>query len=180
MRLVAQGTLDELRYIRQLYKGQLKQETLENVDAPNRKAAPRLFRGVQGDVDRKGELFGTENLLKYKDGIFLLDIWTGDDKKSRSRKMREFGVQDIVQGVNEDSYRELLDHEASVEMLDRAAHVVVRREEADGQIEQPVSDVSIGVQKERGTSQPMAGTLNHGDLFRDDRGRAAIEEGDDG
>ena len=150
------------------------------MDAPDRKAAPRLFRGVQGDRDRKGELFGTENLFKYKDGKFITDIWKGDDSKSPSRKMREFGVQDILQGVNEESCMELFDQDASVEMLDRAAHVVVRREEADGQIEQRVGDVSTGVQSERGTLPPMASTFNHGDLFRDDRGRAAIEEGDDG
>lgn len=55
-RLVSQGTLDELRYLRQLYKVQLKQATLEKADPSSapKAAPPRMYRGVQGDSSRKG------------------------------------------------------------------------------------------------------------------------------
>ena len=180
IRLVAQGTIDELRYLRQLYKGQLKQETLENLDAPDRKAAPRLFRGVQGDRDRKGELFGTENLLKFKDGSFLTDIWKEADRNSRSRKMRDFGVKDIMQGVNEEECNELLDNDDNVDVMDRAAHVVAEGQKVDDQTTDLASKVPTDGQNEMEETQLVSGALNHGDLFRDDRGGAALEEGDDG
>ncbi|GKY93153.1 hypothetical protein MPSEU_000283300 [Mayamaea pseudoterrestris] len=70
-RMVTKGTIEELRYLRQVYKIQLKDETIadnENPDQAGKKK--RLFRGVAGDKDRKGELFGVANLLKFKDGFF--------------------------------------------------------------------------------------------------------------
>lgn len=69
IRLIAQGTIEELRYARQLYKTHLKQESLESSDYATAETI-RMFRGVQGDSSRKGELFGLENLLKFKDGSF--------------------------------------------------------------------------------------------------------------
>jgi superfamily II DNA/RNA helicase len=69
IRLIAQGTIEELRYARQLYKTHIKQESLESSDYATAETI-RMFRGVQGDSSRKGELFGLENLLKFKDGSF--------------------------------------------------------------------------------------------------------------
>ena len=70
-RLVSRGTIEELKYLRQVYKTQLKSETIIDVKNVDRQKASRLFRGVAGDEHRKGELFGLENLLKYKDGTFM-------------------------------------------------------------------------------------------------------------
>lgn len=70
-RFVLQGTLEELKYLRQVYKNQLKCETIVDVNDIDRKKASRLFRGVAGDDSRKGELFGLENLLKFKNGKFM-------------------------------------------------------------------------------------------------------------
>jgi hypothetical protein len=41
----------------------------------------RIFHGVQHDSTRKGELFGMENLLKFKDGSFIADLWSSKSKK---------------------------------------------------------------------------------------------------
>ena len=94
VRLVARGTIEELIYARQVYKVQLKKQTLgHNTDGKNQ---PQIFRGVAKDKNRcvlspsrgghlytllisrfaynfhrKGELFGLENLLKFKDGSFM-------------------------------------------------------------------------------------------------------------
>lgn len=70
-RLVSRGTIEELKYLRQVYKTQLQSETIVDVNDSDRKKSTRLFRGVAGDVSRKGELFGLENLLKFKDGTFM-------------------------------------------------------------------------------------------------------------
>jgi SNF2 family DNA or RNA helicase len=70
-RLVTRGTLDELKYLRQVYKTELKSETIVKAVDADRASAERIFRGVAGDKDRKGELFGLANLLKFKDGTFM-------------------------------------------------------------------------------------------------------------
>jgi hypothetical protein len=72
VRLVARGTIEELMYARQVYKVQLKKQTLgHNPDGNNQ---PQIFRGVVNDPNRKGELFGLENLLKFKDGSFMSSL----------------------------------------------------------------------------------------------------------
>jgi len=70
-RLVSRGTIEELKYLRQVYKTQLKSETIVDVNDEDRVQSARLFRGVEGDKSRKGELFGLGNLLKFKDGTFM-------------------------------------------------------------------------------------------------------------
>jgi hypothetical protein len=63
----------------------LKSETIVDVNNLDRQKASRLFRGVAGDEHRKGELFGSENLLKYKDGTFM-------NYSSRKSESRRYGV----------------------------------------------------------------------------------------
>uniref|UniRef100_A0A7S1BD22 Helicase C-terminal domain-containing protein n=1 Tax=Corethron hystrix TaxID=216773 RepID=A0A7S1BD22_9STRA len=80
VRLVARGTIEELKYAHQLYKVQLAQQTLGT-----RKEASdmvRMFRGVEGDQGKKGELFGAENLLQFRDGEFIHQMWRsfGEDE----------------------------------------------------------------------------------------------------
>jgi SNF2 family DNA or RNA helicase len=65
-RLVSRGTIEELKYLRQVYKTQLTQETIVDPNDGDREKSARLFRGVAGDKDRKGELFGFANLFKFK------------------------------------------------------------------------------------------------------------------
>lgn len=67
-RLVCRGTIEELKYLRQVYKIQLKSETI--ID-DQREASKRIFRGVDKDQSRRGELFGVLNLLRFNDGPFM-------------------------------------------------------------------------------------------------------------
>ena len=63
-RLVSRGTIDELKYMRQIYKVQMKKETLRTATGEDSEEhIPGMFRGVDGDKERKGELFGNENLF---------------------------------------------------------------------------------------------------------------------
>lgn len=59
-RMVAKGTIDEIIYNRQVYK---QQQMNIGYDASKER---RLFDGVEGDKDNKGELFGAKNMLTYK------------------------------------------------------------------------------------------------------------------
>ncbi|KAL7460410.1 hypothetical protein ACHAXS_000860 [Conticribra weissflogii] len=69
VRLVSRGTIEELVYCRQVYKVQLKKQTFGSL--MNDENQPQIFRGVSQDQNRKGELFGVENLLSFKDGSFM-------------------------------------------------------------------------------------------------------------
>ena len=52
------GCIEEIIYLRQLYKQQLAAASIDGC------SAKRYFRAVQGDSKRKGELFGIKNLLR--------------------------------------------------------------------------------------------------------------------
>lgn len=88
-RLVSRGTIEEQKYLRQVYKTQLKQETIAD-DNNGGGTAVRLFNGVQGDADRKGELFGLANLLKFKDGTFM-NYGSGTSRRE-NRKYEGLGI----------------------------------------------------------------------------------------
>jgi hypothetical protein len=75
-RLIAQGTIDELKYLRQIYKLHLKQEIFRSAEGSDAAAPPRSFLGVSNDRKRKGELFGMENLMKFsEDSSFVGKVW---------------------------------------------------------------------------------------------------------
>lgn len=57
-RLLGAGSIEELIYARQVYKQQLMKIGYE---ASNQ---TRYFHGVQGDKNKKGELFGLDNMFK--------------------------------------------------------------------------------------------------------------------
>ncbi|KAK9413108.1 putative P-loop containing nucleoside triphosphate hydrolase protein [Seiridium unicorne] len=68
-RLVSAGTIEEITYARQIYK---QQQANIGYTASNER---RYFKGVQHQPDRKGEIFGIDNLLSYKpDQVKLRDI----------------------------------------------------------------------------------------------------------
>jgi superfamily II DNA/RNA helicase len=56
-RLVCQGTVEELMYMRQLYKTSLTSEALDG------KKSQRLFEAIEGE--KKGELYGLPNLMRF-------------------------------------------------------------------------------------------------------------------
>lgn len=68
-RLVSTGTIEEITYARQIYK---QQQANIGYTASNER---RYFKGVQNQSDRKGEIFGIDNLLSYHpDQVVLRDI----------------------------------------------------------------------------------------------------------
>jgi hypothetical protein len=84
--------------LHQVYKTQLEKQTIIDGNDEGRKRGIRVFRGVKNDPDRKGELYGIANLLKFKDGTFM----TYKPKKSESSR---YGVgvhdtKDFVEQVN--------------------------------------------------------------------------------
>ncbi|KAL7580078.1 hypothetical protein ACA910_005063 [Epithemia clementina (nom. ined.)] len=86
-RLVSSGTIEELRYLRQVYKMQLESETLANPDA-GRDTSKRIFRGVAGDSGRRGELFGITNLLRFcETGTFMNYGPEADDARLFNQNM---------------------------------------------------------------------------------------------
>ncbi|KAL7623181.1 hypothetical protein AAE478_006862 [Parahypoxylon ruwenzoriense] len=68
-RFISTGTIEEITYARQIYK---QQQANIGYNASNER---RYFKGVQQDSDRKGEIFGIQNLLTYHgDQVVLRDI----------------------------------------------------------------------------------------------------------
>ncbi|KUI59043.1 Switch 2 [Cytospora mali] len=68
-RLVSAGTIEEIVYARQIYK---QQQANIGYNASNER---RYFKGVQQDPERKGEIFGLQNLFSFHaDQVILRDI----------------------------------------------------------------------------------------------------------
>jgi len=97
-RLVAQGTVEELIYMRQLYKQALQRTAVRvsNSGQEDGEDHDGRFEGIQGEV--AGELFGIENLLQYevsfKNSDIKAEIFSGDvhmllQKGSILLKLRE-------------------------------------------------------------------------------------------
>ncbi|KAM4615933.1 DNA excision repair protein ERCC-6-like 2 isoform 2-T2 [Polymixia lowei] len=60
LRLISLGTVEEVIYLRQVYKQQLQCSVV------GRESARRYFEAVQGPDGHKGELFGTKNLFRLQ------------------------------------------------------------------------------------------------------------------
>ncbi|KAL5520387.1 hypothetical protein ACEPAG_9611 [Sanghuangporus baumii] len=67
-RLLGAGSIEELIYARQVYKQQMMKIGYEASHQT------RYFEGVQGDIRRKGELFGAENLFKLHENTLATKI----------------------------------------------------------------------------------------------------------
>jgi len=138
-------------YLRQIYKVHLKQQTLKSDDY----TPARIFRGVDKDKNRKGELFGLENLLKFKDGSFMEALWKATaaiPKKSTTDTYSAGDLADALQGVSTDLIENGLEDE-----------------------EPDFSNVI-----ESGFDNEDVQGFNHEDFLREDRGDAAVREGDEG
>ena len=183
-RLVAQGTIDEMKYMRQLYKVQLKQETF--AEKSSEPQAARIFKGVEGDRHRKGELFGYENLFRFKDGSFLNDIWKASGKKVSARRSDDLvihdasTISDALLGIELSKLSEILDKSSSggqIRLLEAVPIVddvkLSGNHDDEGGV---VNDNRFSAKEDEGDVEGF----DHGDFFRDDRGGAAIEEGDEG
>ncbi|CAL8293653.1 unnamed protein product [Gadus morhua 'NCC'] len=60
LRLISLGTVEEIIYLRQVYKQQLQSTVVD------RESARRYFEAVQGTDGHQGELFGTKNLFRLQ------------------------------------------------------------------------------------------------------------------
>ncbi|KAG7342122.1 SNF2 family helicase [Nitzschia inconspicua] len=181
VRLVAQGTIEEMIYLRQIYKTHLKQDTLTEVVDANA-AAPRVFRGVQGDAHRKGELFGFENLFRFKDGSFLEDIWAeagerGANDASGLRIHQRENLASVLLGIGDEN-----DFDRAFEEKDTVSLIQEMSESAKESTGTKQSEVDIDTMdgKEGEPLEKKIRSVNHEDLFRKDRGGAAIQEGEEG
>ncbi|KAJ1456006.1 P-loop containing nucleoside triphosphate hydrolase protein [Pelagophyceae sp. CCMP2097] len=99
-RLVAQGTLEELTYARQLYKQHLTGAAMSKLEAGKGQKKRRNFVAVQGEV--KGELFGMSNLLRYNEGDSILSQLDSAAKKRKMKKGADDGYimqEDILAGI---------------------------------------------------------------------------------
>ncbi|NXV72802.1 ER6L2 protein, partial [Atlantisia rogersi] len=59
-RLISLGTVEEMMYLRQVYKQQLHCAVVGSENAK------RYFEAVQGSKEHQGELFGIHNLFKLR------------------------------------------------------------------------------------------------------------------
>lgn len=162
IRLVSRGTIEELKYMRQIYKVQLKQETLGDRNGAGE--TTRIYRGVQGDKHRKGELYGVENLLKFKDGSFMDDLWKASENRSSKRdKIGTISVNDLANTLAKVSEAEMDEvGNCFQEAFDKAAVSEEGHKEDITEI--------LGGQN----------AINHRDFLRSDRGEAALKPGDEG
>lgn len=83
-------------YMRQLYKNRQSAQ-IDSKDSSKffSKERRSLFRGVQGEKELKGELFGLENLLNFKDGSYFLDnVLKGKNKNQGKKGSSDFRLFD--------------------------------------------------------------------------------------
>jgi hypothetical protein len=189
VRLISKGTIEEMVYLRQIYKSHLKKETLEgNVDKNS--SAPRVFRGVQGDSDRKGELFGTENLFRFKDGSFLETIWAeagggGPRAQEGRRSMGGLEVHDTAKlssallGMGEDYERVLEEKDAINDIATIASRVRKKIKKADANTTANHKSDSESDSELDDTLNVKTRAVNHNDLMRSDKGGAKISANDE-
>jgi hypothetical protein len=148
--------------MRQIYKVQLKQETLGDRNGAGE--TTRIYRGVQGDKHRKGELYGVENLLKFKDGSFMDDLWKASENRSSKRdKIGTISVNDLANTLAKVSEAEMDEvGNCFQEAFDKAAV----SEEGN---KEDIAEILGG-----------RNAINHRDFLRSDRGEAALKPGDEG
>lgn len=140
----------------QIYKVQLKNQTLGGNGEQI-----KLFRGVAGQKNRQGELFGLENLLKFKDGSFMSELF--QEKKSPDGQM---DVNDIAQAINNAGGMEGLEDaaEAECELADAGPKTKKR---------------SINPNDSNSDSECELKGINHNDYFNRAKGEAKGKDGDD-
>lgn len=118
-RLITLGTIEEMIYVRQIYKQQLSDTTLKGVKAP------RYFEGVQGDRNQQGELFGIRNLLCWKEGGVLKGIQDAYRRGDDGLLIRENEV-DYTKAAQPkaSSKAKTLKHQGDEEMVELADELV--------------------------------------------------------
>jgi hypothetical protein len=99
-RLISQGTVEEMIYMRQLYKQRLQQAILAEKKCGGNgsdliEEVEVNFEGIEGDSSCRGELFGMENILQYHEGSILQNL--------REKYRTEDAVAEILQSKGGDN-----------------------------------------------------------------------------
>uniref|UniRef100_A0A8C8HEV3 DNA excision repair protein ERCC-6-like 2 n=1 Tax=Oncorhynchus tshawytscha TaxID=74940 RepID=A0A8C8HEV3_ONCTS len=105
-RLISLGTVEEVIYLRQVYKQQLQSSVM------GKESARRYFDAVQGSDDQKGELFGIQNLFRLQTqgtcltrrileregqvevGVMTSSTHTGEEEERKSESAGEVSARD--------------------------------------------------------------------------------------
>ena len=166
-RLVASGTIDELKYLRQIYKLHLKQETFRSSEGSDALAPPRSFVGVEKDKHRKGELFGLENLLKFnREGSFIEKVWKSD-KKHKGANIGSLAGHSSIELANAfgEKGETMLESENEAWLARETARVAGLAEDLPGNI----TEAGINL------TQNNDDAFDHNDFFQQDRVEAAYD-----
>ena len=169
-RLIAQGTIDELKYLRQIYKLHLKQETFRSAEGSE--AAPRSFLGVEKDTTRKGELFGMENLLNFsRDASFMDKVWKANKKHRDSGDgLRGHSSEELAKdwGAIGETILQKEEQEMLIKQIEQCIPEEVKsgdHEVCDTKSDQEESDTKSD-QEDDGEKEDA---YNHNDFFQRDR-----------
>ncbi|XP_059193877.1 DNA excision repair protein ERCC-6-like 2 isoform X2 [Centropristis striata] len=113
LRLISLGTVEEVIYLRQVYKQQLQSSVV------GKESARRYFEAVQGNALHKGELFGIKNLFKLQNhgtclthkileregkveaGIMTSSTHTGEEKEEEEEETKGVSLKEIPPVLNE-------------------------------------------------------------------------------
>ena len=148
------------------------------------------MKGVQGDKYRKGEIFGTENLFRFKeDGSFLHDIYnilpeSGKRGNDDSPGLDIHDSRKISEGLlgMTDEERNKVGEEDDLLVFQAMSGKVLsnRSRESPGSNGKQESHSADEDQAMDESIKKEVRAINHCDLFRSDRGGAAINSGEDG
>ncbi|KAM7416043.1 hypothetical protein PAMA_018221 [Pampus argenteus] len=120
LRLISLGTVEEIIYLRQVYKQQLQCSVVGN------ESARRYFEAVQGHGVHKGELFGIKNLFRLQTqgacltrkileregrveaGVMTTSTHTGEEKEKGTTRVSEAGYSSTTNAtlLNDGSVKE--------------------------------------------------------------------------
>jgi hypothetical protein len=140
------------------------------------------MKGIQGDKYRKGEIFGTENLFRFKeDGSFLDDLY-------KSKKKGNVDSSGLERHDSRKISKVLLGMTNEERKKEEGDLVILQAMSGKAFSNRPVeSSSSFGQQEPRPADDDQAmnetieePAINHRDFFRSDRGGAAIDSGEVG
>jgi len=104
-RLISEGTIEEMMYLREVYKQQIGNTVVE------RSKERRYFTGVAGDKHQQGELFGCQNLfqLRNEGSSLSYDLMKRSEMMEGGVKMAKNDLTDRTKESSSSEWSWLLD-----------------------------------------------------------------------
>lgn len=105
-RLVSKGTVEELAYMRQIYKIKTNNAGFDGAIGSER---GMKFSAVKGHI--KGELFGVGNLLKYSETSFIESVTKKDKKRKKTsvaKGLDVFDNKELAEDVDENALMDVM------------------------------------------------------------------------